>query len=297
MSETELSLSQENKLDTNLEDSINEFYKLKSIYETNNYANIKSIMNNKSLSLIEKKREYQRIKPKCVNCKKPGGTLFTIYKKKDKEDSYTETRILKAKCNVVEDPCNLNINIELANYESYFEIIKELNDMIHNTKQKIINNKNNMLFGYLTNAQAIVQFQELKEEINGSMELYTDYLNDYMTIVDNKEKTEELNEELVKQSALIQSIKDAMNNYELTGEVQYVKDIIHMYDTQLKPINHTIMDLKYKENYVWYNEDDGTYKLVQNKYGIKDIEHVIGNNKVLNFDVGIKIKYDKNKKK
>ena len=31
MSETEISLSQENNLDTNLEDSINEFYKLKSI--------------------------------------------------------------------------------------------------------------------------------------------------------------------------------------------------------------------------------------------------------------------------
>jgi hypothetical protein len=105
------------------------------------------------------------------------------------------------------------------------------------------------------------------------------------------------NEELLKQSSLIQSIKEAMSNYNLTGEVQYVKDVIHMYDTQLKPINHTIMDLKYKENYVWYNEDDGTYKLVQNKYGIKDLEHVIGNDKIVDFDVGIKIKYDKNKKK
>jgi hypothetical protein len=43
------------------------------------------------------------------------------------------------------------------------------------------------------------------------------------------------------------------------------------------------MKLKYKENKVWYNENDNTYHLIQNKYTFKDIEFNIGQEKVVSF--------------
>ena len=99
----------------NLENALNEYYKLKSNYENENYKNKKVIMNNKELSKREKQREFQRLKPKCINCKRVGGTLFTnTIKDKDDDTKIKNIRTLKAICGVHENPCNLKIIIEIC---------------------------------------------------------------------------------------------------------------------------------------------------------------------------------------
>ena len=59
-----------------VENNINEYYRLKSKYNNDNDKNKKKILNNKMLSIKEKKAEFKQLKPKCVNCGKPGGTTF-----------------------------------------------------------------------------------------------------------------------------------------------------------------------------------------------------------------------------
>ena len=56
---------------------VNEYYKLKNKYETEINNNKRRIINNKSLSNKEKRSEFQKLKPKCVNCHRPGGTIFS----------------------------------------------------------------------------------------------------------------------------------------------------------------------------------------------------------------------------
>ena len=55
-----------------VENNINEYYKLKSKYESQNQKNKQKILNNRLLSIKEKKAEFKQLKPKCVNCGKPG---------------------------------------------------------------------------------------------------------------------------------------------------------------------------------------------------------------------------------
>ena len=57
-------------------DNINEFYKLKNKYENVNHKNKTKIINNPTLSWKERQTEFKKLKPKCINCKRPGGTAF-----------------------------------------------------------------------------------------------------------------------------------------------------------------------------------------------------------------------------
>ena len=86
------------------QDGINDFYKLKRDYESAIDKEVKKL--DKGLSIHEKRREFKKLKPKCIDCNRPVGTLFTIKYDKDQDG-----RILSAICGDRVDPCNLNINI------------------------------------------------------------------------------------------------------------------------------------------------------------------------------------------
>jgi ribosomal protein S14 len=59
-----------------VKEALNEYFKLKLKYETQIKENKKKIINNQALSNREKRSEYLKLKPKCINCKRPSGTIF-----------------------------------------------------------------------------------------------------------------------------------------------------------------------------------------------------------------------------
>ena len=266
-----------------IDNSIHEYYKLKSKYDSDIIKNKKKILNNATLSLQEKRREFKKLVPKCINCKKPGGTIFSIKYNKD-EDS----RELKAVCGVAANPCNLNIFINLGKYYLFPDILKELEVDIAHLKQSVIQDKNKILFGYIPTERALANFTYWKEQINDNTTLLQSYFEEYMTIVDNKEKNEMLVKEIELIFGFIASIKDSIKQFNETSNTQYVNDAVTIYVNSLKPSADKLLNLKYKENVVWYDEDTNEYKLMQNKYTIRDIEFNTGEEKVANFDFGIK---------
>ena len=60
-------------------------------------------------------------------------------------------------------------------------------DEIQNTKNKIIEYKNKLLFGYLKTEDVLDKFDELKETISNYTSLYESYLEHYNKVVDNDE--------------------------------------------------------------------------------------------------------------
>ena len=73
-----------------VKETLNEYFKLKLQYETQIMANKKKIMNNSTLSNREKRREFLKLKPKCINCKRPGGTIFktTFFAETDNDEAW-----------------------------------------------------------------------------------------------------------------------------------------------------------------------------------------------------------------
>lgn len=267
-----------------IKEAVNEYFKLKNKYDIQIMTNKKKIMNNVHLSNREKRSEYTKLKPKCIHCKRPGGTIFsTNYAaENEKDESYRE---LRAFCGIVADPCNLNIVIRLAKIEWMPELLKTMEKDIKDYKNEIIDNKNKLLFGYLNTEDALEKFDNIKEYITNYTSLYEQYLESYHSIVDNTEKKQELNEAITNSYIEIQKIKDCILQMNETNNVQYARDAVNIYTTTLMPLLNTIRSLKYNETIVWHNEYTNTCNLIQNKYSIENLSFTSSNDKVIAYDV------------
>lgn len=265
-------------------EAINEYFKLKNKYETLIMTNKKKIMNNPHLSNREKRSEYNKLKPKCIHCKRPGGTIFSIINsvESENEESYRE---LRAFCGIVSDPCNLNIVVRLAKIEWMPELLKTMEKDIKEYKNEIIDHKNKLLFGYLNTEEALEKFENIKEYISNYTSLYEQYLESYHKIVDNNEKKQELNEAITNSYIEIQKIKDCILQMNETKNVQYARDAVNIYKTTLMPLLNSMRDLKYNEIFVWHNDYTNTCNLIQNKYSIESLSFTSSNDKVIAYDI------------
>jgi hypothetical protein len=276
-------------------EAMNEYYKLKSKYESDYYDKyIKGILKDNQKSKREKRLEYQKLpKAECINCRRNVGSIFTI--KKDPEE-YSRTFI--ASCGDLTNPCPLDINFE---YTFRNELNKELmaaDEDINNIKNKIIIDKNNMMFGYINQAKAIASFNndasELKTITEGAgfiMEINIQ-LNDNPVKYDLTKK----NEEKFGIEYLL-PFKDMIKTFEQTGDAEIVNKAVKLYIDEMAPLSKTIRNLKYEVNYIDFLEkkdnEDSTekgdlYILVQKKNSIQTLEfNLFGNDELNSFTKGI----------
>ena len=275
------------------ESALNEYYKLKNKYELEIMKNKRKILNNITLSRKEKRQEYLKLKPKCVNCKRPNGTIFSVKffqnsngSDDNKQQTKEQYREFRARCGNIADPCNLNITIQTGIYNLLPNIINKIENEIKESKDIIIDNKNKLLFGYITTETALQDFDDEKVIVETYTSLLEEYLNEYINITDNEKKNMELKESIQQSYDFIEQIKESIRSYNETGNTQFVKDLVNMYITKLKPLLQKIMALKYKQSFVYYDEQTNTFHLMQNKNTVKSIEYTSFVDKVVAFDVG-----------
>jgi hypothetical protein len=256
-----------------------EYYKLKDAYETGIKAQRFDILKqkkNKKKNVTEQdiRKKLMKLKPKCVNCQREGGTIFS-----NAFDEKELSRVLSAKCGAVTNPCSLNIKIVAGSHEDVQDILKHDEQELEQIKQRIIDDKNKLLFGYMKSEQVVENFDQLKKQINeysSSIEYYTKIFYDK---VDNKAVKQELNKLIANSYQSIQIIKDYLNGEDY--EDQKVVSAVKVYVEQLKPSLEKIRSLKYKESMVWYDEDTMTYHLMQSYQTIASLEVALVETKVM----------------
>jgi hypothetical protein len=262
-------------------DSFNEYYKLKNNYEIEIKKEKRKLIKNPELSWKEKRSEFKKYKPKCINCKRPVGTIFS-----GKYNISDEFRELTAICGSAVEPCNLNITINPGVTYNIMDHIKELEKDNDEYKNSIIDDKNKLLFGYISIEKAIDNFDKLKDAVNDINYLLNINYETLFQVTDNK-KTEETIKKLEEETyILINDIKQTVKNYNSTNDLQFVRDSIEIYTNQLEPKLKELMRLKYMSNLVEYNEDDNTYHLIQKKYTILNLEDNYVKPEVISFDYG-----------
>jgi hypothetical protein len=273
-----------------VDEALSEFYKLKSKYEENYHDKyIKPIIRSKNKSKREKRLEYQKLPPpECINCKRNVGSIFTI--KKNPELYF---RQFIAKCGDLKDPCPFNIEIE---YTQRSELSKELLDHDHdiNTiKNKIIADKNNMMFGYINQKKAIETFNKDTTELKDITEAAGYILDINIQLNDNPVKTE-----LIKTTEnrfgveFLLPFKSMIHQFDQTGNSQHVNTAVKLYLDEMVPLIKTIRDLKYEVCYIDYikhDETDDLNLLVQKKNSLYNLEYTLHGNDELNmFIKGVK---------
>ena len=265
-------------------EALNEYFKLKTKYETQIMVNKKKIMNNQTLSNREKRVEYLKLKPKCINCNRPGGTRFqtTFFDATDKEEAHRQHSAI---CGVIGFPCDLNIKIQIGSVELLPDILNSMEKDIRDTKNEIIDNKNKLLFGYLTAEQVLSEYDSLKDAINVFTSLYENYLERYNRLVDNDETNAEINESITSSYIQINSIKDCIKKMNETSNAQYARDAVHIYVNILEPLMKKIRTLKYNETSVWHDTDLNVCKLIQKAYSIQNLSYSSFQDKVVEYNV------------
>ena len=270
---------------TDVTEALDEYLKLKLKYQEQQNKNKKKIINNPTLSKREKRMEYLKLKPKCINCGNPGGTIFknSYFPDTDKEEAH---RQYSATCGVLVNPCVLNIKIKVGNVEMLPDLLNTIQDENKYTKNQIIEYKNKLLFGYLTAENVLVKFDELKETISHYTSLYESYLDHYNKVVDNDETKANISKHITESYILIEKIKECIIKMNEQKNDKFAKDAVEIYIQQLVPTLDTISDLKFVENVVWYDDDFKTYHLIQKKYNTQSLSYNSFNNVVSAFDVG-----------
>lgn len=275
-----------------VKEALNEYFKLKNQLKSQ-LSVFKKKINANFVGNKERRNEYLKMRPKCVNCKRPSklGSIFTtkIVENPDLDSS----RMLKASCGVIADPCNLNIEILLSKTENINDSLNQIQDAIKKEKDEIITDKNKLLFGIIDTDTALQNFEKSKELIGEYTSMYESFLELYNDIENNAEKNRELEENLVSYYNYISEIKTGIKNANETGNTQFIKDAVAIYVNTLMPIVSKIRALTYKDNDVIF--EDGYCKLIQNKTNILNNLSSYSDDKVVNFDVGLKATI-KNKK-
>ena len=269
-------------------DAMNEYYKLKEKFENEMNANKRKIMNNPTLSDREKRSEYLKSMPKCVNCKRPSrkGTIFSITYH-PVENNTDEHRVFKAICGNLADPCNLHIEFNIGIQMPLDEELNNITNEIKDAKNEIINDKNKLLFGLITTETAIENFDINKTYITDLTGVYEHYLEMWDKEVENPIKKANLDEALVQSYNSINNIKDCIKKMNNTNDTQFARDAATIYHKTLQPLLNKIRHLKNRVNEVFY-DDDNNCRLLQKKYIIDDILISGYNNKIVAYDVGLK---------
>ena len=150
----------------------------------------------------------------------------------------------------------------------------------------MIDDKNKLLFGYITTEEALEKFEKMREDINFFSSYYEDYLENYNFIVDNDEKKQELSEAITNSYIEINNIKDCIKKMNETDNVQYARDAATIYANTLKPLLEKIRHLKYNEYTVLHSDETNNCHLIQNKYTIENLLYTSFKNKVISYNVG-----------
>jgi hypothetical protein len=287
-------------------EALNNYYQFKTLYETTYNKEKRDIINNKKLSWNEKRSNFQKLKQKCINCKRPVGTIFS---RKFNDDGYSGFTTLSAVCGDRVKPCKLNINLKTDSVDSLENNIKTLDDSIKEDKKTIIQKKNELLFGYITAEKAINAFEEYKKVLNDTYDLKNYFLELLMSKTDNEDKKKELKELLTEYYLIIKNIDQDVKDANADGNIQLIEDTIRNNYVDLlmnKPGTsdspaqigklEKIRNLKYMYCKVEYDEDTNEYHLVQKKNTIESLEEPFSS-EVISYVFGVFESKGKTKKK
>ena len=235
-----------------VEEALNKYYQLKSKYEEINNAARKKVMDNHPLLSMKQKRAMYRTLPKCIKCAKNGGTIFSI-------EPGPDTKTLSAVCGHTKKPCTLNIEIKLMNVTTQEKMLKTSADRINLYKNKIIEVKNLLLFGYTRIVPKAWMYSRDQELISEESE-YTAHIIGKRRIKTSAKK-EVITRLTLERESLIVQIKSHVEEFNKTQDIQHITNAVEVYKDELISLNRQIMDAAFSHSTVV--NDTNTCTLMQ----------------------------------
>jgi hypothetical protein len=218
-------------------DKLNTFYYLKQKYEQDKKERCnKFALDKEDVSWKMKRAYFTSKKPKCINCKRKVGSLFTI----KHTDGF---RNFLGKCGDIVNPCEFHIEFNMPSVvridKEHHKILKKLNEL----QESIILTKNKVIFGMLDPESAVTRFDELNAEIATNITELEKYSMKLLEVTNNLVKKEELSNKIVEFNENVAELNVIMQKCVVEGEpikkvVDYLIDII-------EPSAENLSEMKY----------------------------------------------------
>ena len=241
-------------------EKLDEYYRLKNKYDTKIKEKKNSILKDDNLSMKQKREKYGQAKFKCINCSRNVNTIFDI-----------TDGILTAVCGDKKAPCKLNIKINRGKYLDIRKLMDVFQNGVDVTKEEIIAAKLDLLFGYENESDTLKKFKGLKKELTDDLEALAEYKTGFIDTIYNLKNKDSLQAKMTLFYQHINTIKDTVKEYNETGIIHLIKDVISLYQTEMKPLLVDINRLEYKNKSIEYNESQNNYQLKRDTYTLSNL--------------------------
>lgn len=243
-------------------EALDTYFKLKKTYEES-LSKAKQDAFHSAKTKSAGKRQVRAIKPRCINCKRPGGTIF-----QHTDSKYT------AICGATElhKKCNLNIQLYRGSFSDEISLLYIFKKAVDDSKEQIVRQKLDTLFDYVADKVAAEKFKKELDNYNLESTIFNETLQSHNEKYYSKtkrdliaEKTEEINKLLAQHGAIINDYKQNMDNIEL------LRDAVRLQIREITPEIENLRRLKNELNEVIVdintvgNTYDITSTLVQRK--------------------------------
>mgnify|MGYP001170147072 CR=1 FL=1 len=240
------------------EQSLNMYYVLKSKYESSRLQMLESAYESKK-TREDRIRALESVRPLCIQCSRPVGTLF-MQKKNHK---------LYAKCGDTTNPCNLNITIFTGIHTKVNTEVQSAAKDLEGCKEMIIRHKMDTLFKYMSETEAAEKFKLLIENYEDVKYYYNHYLNLY-----NETYFSEVRKQAIAEK--MQTLYDIATELNKTVDELSNQEAMKKYIDNYLPELQKLRGLKYEimEMILPQKEGDIHVSLLQNEISLDRITHV-----------------------
>ena len=218
---------------------LSDFYELKKKYDKNFDRLKKKIKNNDELTLEQKKEKIRTLRPKCVKCKKPVGTIFDI-----------KSESLRAICGANQPqianegykPCSLNVNIKKPVSVDFETIIRETRDKRDKIMEKITLNKVKLLYVKESEKQINIvdAIEKMKLDYRTQSELLESYIKKHLELINRETESKTL---FLKKYEVRKEILELIKD-------KKTKEAVELYIESYVPAVSVEMSSKYKHVYI-----------------------------------------------
>lgn len=253
-------IDEESEIKVDYIEGLNEYFRLKSKYETKVRDMKKTAFkssNNKKVG----KQKVVSIKPPCINCKRPVGSIFTKH-----DEKYI------AMCGDKDLPCNFNIQIMNGYFFNSEALLSTTKESIDDAKTSIIIQKLDTLFNYISETQSTVLFKKELKNYTDESELYKTQYDIYDQLHNNMHKKELIERKNFEIYELLENIQIMLNEYVKTQNQEVLKTLVQIQKDELIPKIEFLRRLKY-EIMEMHKDKHEVLHLVQNAIPLSKIDY------------------------
>jgi hypothetical protein len=245
-------------------ESLHEYFRMKSDYDNKAHELRKRAFKSANTKKAGRKLA-QEVKPKCIHCARPVGTIFSIA-----DNRY------KAICGDVSAPCSLSVELYKGDYSPLTDLIYSFKEEIESIKEKIICLKLDTLFDYTSQEKSTSLFKEELENYNIDGRIMKELMDKYDENYSNEHKKDLIERKRNTIFMYVEQIGMLLKEYEKTQNRELLKTAMTLQIDHLLPETRNLTLLKYELSEInTFKHTNGRIEnfLFQNPISLSKMDH------------------------